>query len=138
MFLRFQTAFKKVKKKCLDFALCMYIFFKWNETDIFKAYYILGVVNFQSKQGIFTSLHAMFSVCCPWTNNYILHSINRIKNSSYLQPQVIKFISYLPMVRGSLRVLRLRPPLKWSPWYSWNTTESGVKHQKLNQNQIGN
>jgi phosphohistidine swiveling domain-containing protein len=28
------------------------------------------------------------------------------------QPQVIKFTSYLPMVGGSLRVLRLLPPLK--------------------------
>jgi len=28
------------------------------------------------------------------------------------QPQVIKFISYLPMVGGSLRVLRLLSPLK--------------------------
>jgi hypothetical protein len=29
-----------------------------------------------------------------------------------LQPQVIKFTSCLPMVGGSLRVLRLPPPLK--------------------------
>ena len=29
-----------------------------------------------------------------------------------LQPQVIKFTSCLPMVGGSLRVLRLLPPLK--------------------------
>jgi hypothetical protein len=28
------------------------------------------------------------------------------------QSQVIKFISYLPMVGGSLRVLRFLPPLK--------------------------
>jgi hypothetical protein len=28
------------------------------------------------------------------------------------QPQVIKFTSYLPMVGGSLRVLRPLPPLK--------------------------
>jgi hypothetical protein len=28
------------------------------------------------------------------------------------QPQVIKFTSWLPMVGGSLRVLRLPPPLK--------------------------
>jgi len=28
------------------------------------------------------------------------------------QPQVIKFTSCLPMVSGSLRVLRLLPPLK--------------------------
>jgi hypothetical protein len=46
------------------------------------------------------------------------------------QPQVITFTSCLPMVGGSLRVLRLLPPLKWSPWYSWNIAESGVKHQK--------
>ena len=32
-----------------------------------------------------------------------------------LQPQVIKFISRLPMVGGSLRVLRLPPQLKLVP-----------------------
>ena len=31
---------------------------------------------------------------------------------SALDPHVIKFVSYLPMVGGSLRVLRLLPPLK--------------------------
>jgi hypothetical protein len=42
---------------------------------------------------------------------------------------VIKFTSCLPFVGGSLWVLRLLPPLKWSPWYSWNIAESGVKHK---------
>jgi len=34
------------------------------------------------------------------------------------QPQVIKFTSCLPMVGGSLRVLRLPQPQDWSPWIS--------------------
>jgi hypothetical protein len=34
------------------------------------------------------------------------------------------------MVGGSLR---LPPPLKLSPWYSWNITQSGVKHNKTNK-----
>jgi hypothetical protein len=36
------------------------------------------------------------------------------------QPQVIKFTSCLPMVGGSLRVLRLPPPLKKAILY-WNS-----------------
>ena len=41
------------------------------------------------------------------------------------------------MVGGSLRVLRLPPPQKWSPWYSWNIAESGIKHNKsIKSNQI--
>ena len=34
------------------------------------------------------------------------------KGALYSQPQVIKFTSYMPMVGGSLRILRLLPPLK--------------------------
>ena len=34
------------------------------------------------------------------------------KGALDLQPKVIKFTSCLPMVGGSLRVLRLLPPLK--------------------------
>jgi len=59
--------------------------------------------------------------------------INYKKGALDLQPQVIKFTSCLLMVGGSLRVLRLPPPLKLSPWYSWNIAESGVKHNKSNQ-----
>jgi len=46
------------------------------------------------------------------------------------QPQVIKFTSCLPMVGGSLRVLRLLSPLKLVAWYSWNIAEGGVKHNQ--------
>ena len=50
------------------------------------------------------------------------------------QPQVIKFTSCLPMVGGSLRVLRFLPPLKpVAMIYSWNIAESGIKHKKINQ-----
>ena len=38
--------------------------------------------------------------------------VNYKKGALDSQPQVIKFISCLPMVGGSLRVLRLLPPLK--------------------------
>ena len=38
--------------------------------------------------------------------------INYKKGALDSQPQVIKFTSCLPMVGGSLRVLRLPPPLK--------------------------
>jgi hypothetical protein len=40
---------------------------------------------------------------------------------------VITFTSCLPMVRGSLRVLRLLPPLKLvAIWYSWNIAERAL------------
>jgi hypothetical protein len=57
--------------------------------------------------------------------------VNYRKGALDSQPQVIKFTSCLPMVDGSLRVLRLLPPLTlpWSSWYSWNIAKSGVKHQ---------
>jgi hypothetical protein len=38
--------------------------------------------------------------------------VNYKKGALDWQPQVMKFTSYLPMVGGSLRVLRLLPPLK--------------------------
>ena len=38
--------------------------------------------------------------------------VNYKKGALDSQPQVIKFTSYLPMVGGSLRILRLLPPLK--------------------------
>jgi hypothetical protein len=38
--------------------------------------------------------------------------VNKKKGVPHSQPQVIKFTSYLPMVGGSLRVLRLLPPIK--------------------------
>jgi len=38
--------------------------------------------------------------------------VNYKKGALDSQPQVIKFTSYLPRVGGSLRVLRLPPPLK--------------------------
>jgi len=38
--------------------------------------------------------------------------VNYKKDALDSQPQVIKFTSCLPMVGGSLRVLRLPPPLK--------------------------
>jgi hypothetical protein len=38
--------------------------------------------------------------------------VNYKKGALDSHPQVIKFTSYLPMVGGSLRVLRLLPPLK--------------------------
>ena len=38
--------------------------------------------------------------------------VNYKKGALDSQPQVIKFTSCLPMVDGSLRVLRLLPPLK--------------------------
>jgi len=38
--------------------------------------------------------------------------VNYKKGALDSQPQVIQFTSYLPMVGGSLRVLRRLPPLK--------------------------
>jgi hypothetical protein len=38
--------------------------------------------------------------------------VNYKKGALDSQPHVIKFTSYMPMVGGSLRVLRLLPPLK--------------------------
>jgi hypothetical protein len=61
--------------------------------------------------------------------------VNYKKGALDSQPQVIKFTSCLPMICGSLRVLRLLPPLNWSPWYSWNIAESGDKYQEIRSNQ---
>ena len=41
--------------------------------------------------------------------------VNYKKGALDSQPQVITYTSCLPMVGGSLRVLWLLPPLKWSP-----------------------
>jgi hypothetical protein len=53
--------------------------------------------------------------------------VNYKKGALDSQPQVIKFTSCLPMVGGSLRVLRLLPPLKNG---RHDIADSGVKHQK--------
>ena len=58
---------------------------------------------------------------------------NLQKGCTRPRPQVIKFTSCLPMVGGYLRVLRLLPPINWSPWYSWNIAECGVKTPTINQ-----
>jgi len=47
----------------------------------------------------------------PITNTVWVR-VNYKKGALDWQPQVIKFISCWPMVGGSLRVLRLLPPLK--------------------------
>jgi hypothetical protein len=49
---------------------------------------------------------------------------------------VIKFTSCLPMVGGSLRVLRLPPPLKLVAMINWNIVESGAKTPNIKSNQI--
>jgi hypothetical protein len=47
------------------------------------------------------------------TTQYALDTTNVTKKGALdMQPQVIKFTSCLPMVGGSLRGLRLLPPLK--------------------------
>ena len=56
--------------------------------------------------------------------------VNYKKGALDSQPQVKKFTSCFPRIGGSLRVLRLPPP-PWSPWYSWNIVESGVKTPKI-------
>jgi hypothetical protein len=68
--------------------------------------------------------------CKPISNTAWVRFVNYKKGALDSQPQVIKFTSCLPIVGGSLRVLRRLPPLNWSPWYSWNIAESGVKHQR--------
>ena len=55
------------------------------------------------------------------------------KGCTRLAAQVIKCISCLPMVGGSLRVLRRLPPLKLVAMTYWNIAESDVKHNKSNQ-----
>jgi hypothetical protein len=70
------------------------------------------------------------------TNDFKMHLQKKFEDTSGV---IRGFTSFLLMVGGSLRVLRLLPPLKktWSPWYSWNIAESGVKHNKSNlSNQI--
>jgi hypothetical protein len=60
--------------------------------------------------------------------------VNYKKGALDSQSQVIKFTSCLSRVGGSLRVLRLPPPLKLVTMiYSWNIVEIGVKTPKINQ-----
>jgi hypothetical protein len=47
----------------------------------------------------------------PFLNNNDIKIVYTSK-LKYEKPQVIKFTSCLPMVGGSLRILRLLPPLK--------------------------
>jgi hypothetical protein len=82
-----------------------------------------------------TYLVILFSFCCPRSRSIVKFKLPRlswVKTLGQQYPQVIMFTSCLPMVGGSLRVLRLLPPLKLAPWYSWNIAESGVKHNKSN------
>ena len=58
--------------------------------------------------------------------------VNYKKGALDSQPQVIKFISCLPMVDGSLRVLRLLPPLKLVAMILLKVALS-IKNQSINQ-----
>ena len=42
-----------------------------------------------------------------------------------IQHYVLNFFSDLQQVSG---FLWFPPPIKWLPWYNWNTVESGIKH----------
>ena len=58
--------------------------------------------------------------------------VNYKKGALDSQSQVIKFTSCLP---GSVVLSGYSGFLhhyKWSPWYSWNIAESGVKHKNFN------
>jgi hypothetical protein len=46
-----------------------------------------------------------------WLNEFSPGFVNYEKGALDSQPQVIQFTSYLPMVGGSLWILRLLPPL---------------------------
>ena len=50
---------------------------------------------------------------------------------------VMKCVSDMRQVDGFLRVLRFPPPIKLTPWYSWNIVESGVKHHQTNKTNQG-
>jgi len=66
--------------------------------DLFSSYY-------------FVMLYCIFKAF-PKRSEYAPGFVNYKKGSLDSQPQVKKFSSCLPMVGGSLRVLRLLPPLK--------------------------
>jgi hypothetical protein len=68
-----------------------------------------------------------------WNIHY--WNVQFLNNVIIIKTKVLKFTSCLPMVGGSLRVLRLLPPLKLVAMiYSWNIAQSGIKHQKsINQ-----
>ena len=51
----------------------------------------------------------------PIWRGFVPGFVNYKKDAFDSQPQVIKFISCLPKVGGSHRVIRLLPPLNWSP-----------------------
>jgi hypothetical protein len=73
-----------------------------------------------------TSLSPIWRGLAP---GFVIHK----KGCTRLAAQVIKCISCLPMVGGSLRVLRRLPPLKLVAMTYWNIAESDVKHNKSNQ-----
>ena len=62
---------------------------------------------------------------------YSFHfNVNYKKGALDSQPKVIKFISCLPMVSGSLRVLRLLPPLKLVAMIGEKLLKVALRHQK--------
>ena len=62
--------------------------------------------------------------------------VNYKKGALDSQPQVIKFTSYLPMVGGSLRVLRLLPTKTGRHDIAEILLKVALKYQKSNQIQI--
>ena len=53
------------------------------------------------------------------------------------QPQVMKFTSCLSMIGGSLGYSGFFHHWNWSPWYSWNIAECGVKTPTIKIKSIG-
>jgi hypothetical protein len=73
----------------------------------------------------FASVH--FKLNSPIRRGFAPGFINYKKGAFDSQPQVIKLTSCLPMVEGSLRILRLLPPLKLVAMIRINVLFSNIK-----------
>ena len=116
----------------------------YNSTNVFYPFFLLQTC----KQTYITQMCPRVHVAkwARWLDYIATHTslssirrglapgfVNHKKGVLDSQPQVIACISCLPMVGGSLRVLRRLPPLKLVAMTYWNIAESDVKHNKSNQ-----
>jgi hypothetical protein len=77
---------------------------------IFHLYFYIFLARFIALKIDCAVVCLLFAVKMARFANFVI--INYKKGALDSQPQVIKFTSCLPRVGGSLRVLRLLPPLK--------------------------
>ena len=87
-------------------------------SSCFPSFIVRWILNFmdepthENHENWYPTNKSDFTVVSPIRCGFAPNFVNYKKGALDLQPQVIKFTSFLPWVGGSLRVLRLPPPLK--------------------------